>query len=103
MDFAALARLAAQHVDLTAIAGRAGLPPDMVELVVGSLLKNHPVSGDTVEQAAAETGVAPDQVSAVLEHMGGADMLGKLGGLAGNLPGGLGGLAGGLGGLFGKN
>ena len=101
MDFAALAQQALANVDVTAIAARVGLPPDMVKMVVGALLKNHAEPGDTVGQAAGETGVASDQVGAILQQLGGADALGKLGGLGG-LAGGLDGLAGGLGGMFGK-
>lgn len=105
MDFAALAQQALANVDVASIATRVGLPPDLVKMVVGALLKYQAEPGDTVEQAAADTGVSTDQVGAILQQLGGADALGQLGGLGGianALPGGLGGLAGGLGGMFGK-
>lgn len=102
MDFAALAQQAARHVELPALAAKVGLPPDVVQMVLGALLKNNAEPGDTVQQASAETGVPEDKVAAILQQLGGAGALGKLGGLTGSLPGGLGGLAGGLGGMFGK-
>lgn len=108
MDLSALAQQALANVDLTSLATRVGVPPSIVEQVVGALLKYLGEPGDTVQQASAETGVPADRVGAILQQLGGEDALGKLGGLgglAGGLAGGLGGLgglAGGLGGMFGK-
>jgi hypothetical protein len=103
----------AGNVDVKNLAEKVGLSPDMAEQAITALGQAHAAPGDTVETAAAQTGVAPDILQQIVGHIGGEGALGHFasllqGGAAGGLMGmldrdgdgnplnDLGGLAGGL-------
>ena len=95
-----------------AIAAKMGIDPSLAAMAIGALTKNHPVPGDTVQQSADQTGIAPDMLNQILGQIGGEGGLGALvgalgsggaaqGGGAAPATGGLGGILAGLGGMSG--
>ena len=93
-----LGRVAA-NVDIKNLAERVGLSPDQVEQAVQALGAAHPQPGDTVETAAASTGLPTDQLQQIVAHIGGEGALGRFAGLLGEQ----GGMLGGLGKMFGQS
>ena len=88
------------NVDVANLAARVGLSPEQVEQAVHALGVAHPQPGDTVQTAAAQTGLPQDQLQQIVAHLGGEGGLGRFASLLGEQGGGvLGGLAGKL---FGK-
>ena len=64
-----------------AIAEKLGIDPKMAEIAVGALGAAHDEPGDTIEGAAAKTGLDQGTLAAVQEMIGGENALGKLSGL----------------------
>jgi hypothetical protein len=108
------------NVDVGSIAQNFGIDPATAQTALAALGQAHTDPGDTVEGAAASTGLDPALLSGIAQHIGGEGALGQLAqGIANNpqliqsvlgqfgqhgetgQAGGLGGLLGGLGGLFG--
>lgn len=107
------------NIDIKNLAEKVGISPEQAEQAIGALAQAHPQPGDTVDTAAAQTGIDSGVLGQIVSHIGGegalgqfssalqsgehAGILGKLGGLfgGGDAAGGEGGLAGKLGGLFG--
>lgn len=100
------------------IAAKMGIDPSIAQTALAALAQAHPQPGDTVEAAAASSGLSPDLLNTVVGHLGGEGGLGALvGSLGGAVQpagegeaaapaagGGLGGIVGGLlGGLMGGN
>lgn len=91
----------AGHVDIANLAAKVGLTPEQVESAIAALGQAHPAPGDTVATAADQTGIAPDILSQIVDHIGGDGALGRFASLLGDQGGGgIGGMLGGLGGLF---
>jgi hypothetical protein len=95
----------ASHVDIQNLADKVGLDPGQVEQALHALGVAHPQPGDTVDTAAADTGLPADALQQIVEHIGGEGSLAQfsalLHGEAGDgIRGTLAGLAGGL---FGKS
>lgn len=84
----------AQNVDIANLASKVGLAPDQVESAVQALGHAHNAPGDTVETAAANTGLSADVLQQIISHIGGEGSLGRFAGL-------LQGQAGGAAGVFG--
>ena len=63
--------------ELTNLAAKVGIDPKMAEQVVAALGEAHQQPGDTVQQAAAKTGLDAGTVSQIVEHIGGEGSLGK--------------------------
>lgn len=96
-----------------AIAAKMGIDRSLAGMAIGALTKNHPVPGDTVQQSADQTGIAPDMLNQILGQIGGEGGLGALVGALGNggaagqdgaaapAAGGLSGILAGLGGMSG--
>jgi hypothetical protein len=92
------------NADIQNLAAKVGISPDQAESAVMALAKSHTEPGDTVEGAAASTGLGSDVLSQIVGHIGGegslgqfasllngaegSGILGKLGGLASGLFGG---------------
>lgn len=89
------------NVDIKNLAAKVGLSPDQVETAVAALGQAHPEPGETVETAAANTGLPTEILQQIVTHIGGEGALAQFAGLLGQ-QGGVGGLLGGLGSLFGK-
>ena len=90
------------NVDLKNLGQHVGLSPEQVEAAVAALAKAHPQPGDTVAQAAGETGLNPDTLQQIVAQLGGEGALGHFASLLGQ-GGGAGGVLGALGGLFNKS
>ena len=88
------------NVDIKNIAAKVGISPEQAEAAVAALAKAHPEPGNTVDTAAASTGLDAGILGQIVEHIGGENALGHFAGLLGGQGGGvmdkIGGLAGGL-------
>lgn len=91
----------AGNVDLKNLARQVGLSPEQAEAAIAALARAHPQPGDTVSQAAGETGLNPDTLQQIVAQLGGEGTLGHFASLL--TQGGAGGVLGSLGGLFGKS
>lgn len=90
------------NVDVQNLAAKVGITPEQAEAAITSLAQQHTQPGDTVEGAAAETGLDQGVLSQIVGHIGGEGSLGQFasllqgGGEGGGIMDKLGGLAGGL-------
>ena len=90
-----------ENVDIKNLAAKVGLTPEQIESAVTALGQAHAAPGDTVDTAAASTGLPADILHQIVGHIGGEGALGKFAGLLNAKDGGgllseLGGLASGL-------
>lgn len=92
----------AGNVDIKNLAAKVGLSPEQVESAVAALGEAHPAPGDTVETAAASTGLSSDVLQQIVGHIGGEGSLGQFASML-TEQGGVGSLLGGLGSMFGKS
>lgn len=60
------------------MAAKFGLSEDQVQSAVAALGQAHDQPGDTVETAAASTGLPTEALQGILGHIGGEDALGKI-------------------------
>jgi hypothetical protein len=81
--------------DLAAIADKVGLTPQQVESAVAALGRSMQDPEDTATLAATRTGLPPDAVAQVLQHLGGEETLGRITGAL-SQGGGIGGVLSGL-------
>jgi ATP phosphoribosyltransferase regulatory subunit HisZ len=65
------------HPELENLAAKVGIDPKMAEQLVAALGEAHQLPGDTVQQAAAKTGLDAGIVGQVVEHIGGEGSLGR--------------------------
>ena len=89
---------------VTNMAEKLGIDPDMAAKAVAALGEGHQATGDTVDLAAAKTGMDKDTLNRIVEQIGGEGSLGKFAQMLdadgdGNP---LDDIAGSAGGLFGK-
>ena len=66
------------NVDVAAIAAKVGIDPAVAQQAIGALGVAHGQEGDTVETAAAQTGIDSGTLTQVMETMGGTAVLGQL-------------------------
>ena len=66
------------NVDIANLASKVGLDPAMAEKAVAALGAAHSQPGDTVDTAAARTGIDAGTLTQVVEHLGGESALGHL-------------------------
>ena len=66
------------NTDIANLAAKVGLDPATAEQAVVALGAAHAQPGDTVETAAAQTGIDRGTLSQMVEHMGGEGALGHL-------------------------
>lgn len=95
----------AGNIDVANLATKVGLSEEQVEMAMTALGQAHTEPGDTVETAAANTGLSGDVLQQIVGHIGGEGSLGRFAemlqqGGEGGIMGQLGGLASGL---FGGN
>lgn len=99
----------AGNVDIKNLAEKVGISPDQAEAAVVALGQAHSAPGDTVDTAAANSGLSTDVLQQIVGHIGGEGSLGQFAsllqgaaasGVLGSLLGGSGGNAGGLGGTL---
>ena len=65
------------HPEIGNMAAKLGIDPKLAEQAVAALGEAHQQPGDTVQQAAAKTGLDTGTVSQIVEHIGGEGSLGK--------------------------
>lgn len=63
------------------LAEKFGVSPEMAEKAVAALGQSHAEPGDTIEGAAAKTGLDPSTLSQMAEQLGGAGGLEKISGM----------------------
>lgn len=61
--------------DVVNLAERVGISPQMAETAIAALGRSHQMQGDTVELAAAQTGLDPSVLASILSHIGGEGSL----------------------------
>jgi hypothetical protein len=66
-----------QHADVSNLASKLGISPDMAEKAIAALGQSHEEPGDTVEAAAAKTGLDTGVLNQIVEQIGGAGSLGQ--------------------------
>ena len=64
-------------IDIANMAAKVGLSPEQAESAVSALAVAHPQEGDTVEAAAATTGIDPAVLQQIVGHIGGEGSLGQ--------------------------
>ena len=74
-------------LDLNAVAARIGLPEGQIDDILRALGQSQAEPGDTVEGAAAKTGLSPDVIRQVLAQIGGENGLATVGDLLGSAGG----------------
>lgn len=84
------------------LAEKVGMSPEQVESAVSALGEAHTADGDTVQTAAASTGLPADKLQEIVGHLGGEGSLGQFATLLQGA-GGTSGLMSKLSGLFGSN
>ena len=67
----------AGHPELANLAAKVGLSQEQVERAVAALGEAHQQPGDTMQQAAAKTGLDAGAVAQIVEHIGGEGSLGR--------------------------
>nr|WP_295666077.1 hypothetical protein [Sphingomonas sp.] len=73
-----------ENVDIKNLAANVGISPEQAESAVTALGQAHSEPGDTVETAAANTGISSDILQQIVSHIGGEGALGKFAGLLGS-------------------
>jgi len=74
------------QVDLASIAAQVGIDPAVAQTAVAALGQAHVQEGDTVEAAAAQTGLDSDTLNQVMGALGGTEGLGQVATLLQNNP-----------------
>lgn len=86
------------NFDIANMATKLGLSPEQAEMAVHALGKAHPEPGDTVQKAAASTGLSTDVLQQIVGHIGGEGSLASFA----SMLGGASGAQGGAGGIMGQ-
>ena len=76
--FDSIAGVLGDNVDVSGIAEKFGLDPAVAQQAVAALGAAHGQPGDTVDTAAAQTGIDPDTLSQIVSHIGGDGALGQV-------------------------
>lgn len=66
-----------QHADVGNLASKLGIDPAMAEKAIAALGQSHEEPGDTVEAAAAKTGLDTGTLNQIVEQIGGVGSLGQ--------------------------
>lgn len=64
-----------QHADVGNMAAKLGIPPEVAEKAIAALGQSHAEPGDTVQGAAAKTGLDTGTLSQIVEQIGGEGSL----------------------------
>lgn len=67
-----------QNAIVGMIAQKVGIPPAIAEAAMGALVNNHAQPGNTIENAAQQSGVSSDVLGQIVGQLGGAGGLGAL-------------------------
>jgi len=75
-----------QNVDVANMAARLGIDQSLAEKAIAALGQAHHEPGNTVEGAAAKTGLDTGVLSQIVEHIGGEGSLGEFANILRNNP-----------------
>lgn len=70
-----LQTIAGSPDDVVNLAEKVGISPKMAEAAIAALGRSHQMQGDTVELAAAQTGLDPAVLTSIVGHIGGEGSL----------------------------
>ncbi|MFM5923739.1 MAG: hypothetical protein ACKOPG_06095 [Novosphingobium sp.] len=65
------------HADVGNMAAKLGIPADVAEKAIAALGQSHVEQGDTIEGAAAKTGLDTGMLSQIVQQIGGEGSLGQ--------------------------
>ena len=65
------------HADVGNMAAKLGIPAEMAEKAIAALGQSHGEAGDTIQGAAAKTGMDAGMLSQIVEQIGGEGSLGE--------------------------
>lgn len=66
-----------EHADVANMAGKLGISPDIAEKAIAALGQSHGEPGDTIEGAAAKTGLDSGILGQIVQQIGGEGSLGQ--------------------------
>jgi ATP phosphoribosyltransferase regulatory subunit HisZ len=72
--------------DVVNLAEKVGISPSMTEKAIAALGRSHQMQGDTVELAAAQTGLDPSVLNNIVSHIGGEGSLTEFANILNNNP-----------------
>lgn len=72
--------------DVVNLAEKVGVSPAMAERAIAALGRSHQMQGDTVELAAAQTGLDPSVLTSIVGHIGGEGSLTQFASMLENNP-----------------
>ena len=75
--FDSIMQQAGQHADVGNLAAKLGLPPEIAEQAIAALGQAHGEPGNTIEGAAAKTGLDAGVLSQIVDQIGGEGSLGQ--------------------------
>jgi hypothetical protein len=75
-----------QNVDVANMAAKLGIDQSIAEKAIAALGQSHTEPGDTVEGAAAKTGLDTGTLSSIVDHIGGEGSLGEFANILKNNP-----------------
>lgn len=93
----------ASNIDVAGLAAKVGISPEQAESAITALGQAHNAPGDTVDTAAASTGLPTDILQQIVGHIGGEGALGQFASMLTAQGGGAGGIMGTLGGMLDQN
>lgn len=74
------------NIDVKNLAEKVGLDPAQAETAIAALAAGHQAKGDTVEVAAANSGVDAGVLQQIVGHIGGEGALGQFASMLGDSP-----------------
>lgn len=66
-----------EHADVGNLAAKVGISAEAAEQAIAALGAAHQEPGDTVDTAAAQTGIEPGVLQQIVQHIGGEGSLGQ--------------------------
>ena len=93
----------ASNVDVAGLAAKVGISPEQAASAITALGQAHTAPGNTVDTAAAATGLPTDILQQIVGHIGGEGALGQFASMLVAQGGGAGGIMGTLGGMLDQN
>ena len=66
-----------QHADVGNLASKLGIPAEVAEKAIAALGQSHAEPGDTIEGAAAKTGLDAGMLGSIVQQIGGEGSLGE--------------------------
>lgn len=66
-----------EHADVGNMAAKLGIDPSLAEKAIAALGQAHQEPGDTIQSAAARTGLSAGTISQIVEQIGGEGSLGQ--------------------------